>query len=42
MYAADIAPATVLALYLLPANLERLAPAFLRLRPGTRIVSNTF
>ena len=42
MYAADISPATVLALYLLPANLERLAPAFLRLRPGTRIVSNTF
>jgi SAM-dependent methyltransferase len=42
MYATDIAPATVLALYLLPANLERLAPAFLRLRPGTRIVANTF
>jgi SAM-dependent methyltransferase len=42
MYAADIAPASVLALYLLPSNLERLAPALLRLRPGTRIVSNTF
>jgi SAM-dependent methyltransferase len=42
MYEADISQATVLALYLLPANLTRLAPKFLDLPPGTRIVANTF
>jgi precorrin-6B methylase 2 len=42
MYAADISKATVLALFLLPANLEKLVPKFLELPPGTRIVANTF
>ncbi len=42
MYAADISKATVLALFLLPVNLNRLAPKFLDLAPGSRIVANTF
>jgi hypothetical protein len=42
MYAADISKATVLALFLLPSNIEKLVPKFLELPPGTRIVANTF
>ena len=42
MYEADISQATVLALFLLPENLDRLLPKFLDLRPGSRIVLNTF
>jgi precorrin-6B methylase 2 len=42
MYEADISKATVLALFLLPSNLDKLAPKFLALRPGTRMVNNTF
>ncbi len=42
MYEADLSQATVLALFLLPENLNRLAPKFLALRPGTRIVANHF
>ena len=42
MYEADISQATVLALYLLSENLRKLTPKFLDLRPGTRIVINTF
>jgi precorrin-6B methylase 2 len=42
MFEADISKATVLALFLLPSNLDKLAPKFLGLRPGTRIVNNTF
>ena len=42
MYTADISKATVLALFLLPGNLEKLVPRFLDLPPGTRIVANTF
>jgi SAM-dependent methyltransferase len=42
MYEADISRATVLALFLLPENLRKLAPKFLALRPGTRIVANQF
>lgn len=42
MYEADISKATVLALFLLPENLELLKPKFLALRPGTRIVLNGF
>jgi hypothetical protein len=42
MYEADISEATVLALFLLPENLENLTPRFLQLAPGTRIVVNTF
>jgi SAM-dependent methyltransferase len=42
MYAADISKATVLALFLLPENLDKLAPKFLDLKPGSRIVLNYF
>ena len=42
MYQADISKATVLALFLLPTNIEKLVPKFLELPPGTRIVANTF
>ena len=42
MYEADISQATVLALFLLPENLERLKPKFLALKPGSRIVMNGF
>lgn len=42
MYTADISKATVMALFLLPANLERLRDRFLALAPGTRLVINTF
>ncbi len=42
MFAADISQATVLALFLLPDNLRKLNQKFLDLRPGTRIVVNTF
>jgi SAM-dependent methyltransferase len=42
MYAADISKATVLALFLLPENLNKLADKFLALKPGSRIVANQF
>jgi RNA polymerase sigma factor (sigma-70 family) len=42
MFEADISEATVFALYLLPENLDRLLPRLQALRPGTRIVANTF
>ena len=42
MFQADFSKATVLALFLLPANLRRLTPKFLELAPGTRIVNNTY
>jgi hypothetical protein len=42
MYVADISDATVLPLFLMPENLDKLAPTFLKLRPGTRIVNNAF
>ena len=42
MFEADISKATVLALFLLPDNLQKLEPKFRALRPGTRIVVNTF
>lgn len=42
MYETDISRATVLALFLLPENLERLKPKFLELPPGARIVMNGF
>ena len=42
MYEADISKATVLALFLLPDNLTKLTDKFLALKPGTRIVLNTF
>jgi SAM-dependent methyltransferase len=42
MYEAEIGDASVMALFLLTENMRRLQPKFLQLRPGTRIVSNTF
>lgn len=42
MYGYDIAQATVMALFLLPVNMNRLAPKFFNLAPGSRIVANTF
>ena len=42
MFEADFSKATVLALFLLPDNLMKLRDKFLNLKPGTRIVSNTF
>ncbi|MGH8617760.1 MAG: class I SAM-dependent methyltransferase, partial [Burkholderiales bacterium] len=39
MFEADISQASVLVLFLLPAHMTRLAPKFLGLKPGTRIVS---
>ena len=42
MFEADFSQASVLALFLLPQNLRRLAPKFLALAPGTRIVTNTY
>ncbi len=42
MFEADISKASVLVLFLIPVNLTRLAPKFLNLNPGTRIVSNTY
>lgn len=42
MYTYDISKATVMALFLLPVNMNRLAPKFFALAPGSRIVANTF
>jgi precorrin-6B methylase 2 len=42
MYEADFSDATVLALFLLPHNLDKLKDKFLALKPGTRIVLNTY
>lgn len=42
MYAADVSQATVLALFLLTENLNKMVPKFLEMRPGSRIVVNGF
>ena len=42
MFEADVTEATVLALFLLPSNLDRLRDKFFALPAGTRIVLNTF
>jgi SAM-dependent methyltransferase len=42
MYEADISRASVLALFLLPENMDKLVPRFLALKPGSRIVANQF
>lgn len=42
MYAAEFQDATVLALFLLPSNLEKLRDKFMMLKPGTRMVLNTY
>jgi SAM-dependent methyltransferase len=39
MYVADLSKATVLPLFLLTQNLDKLVPNFLKLRPGVRIVT---
>jgi SAM-dependent methyltransferase len=42
MFTADISKATVMALFLLPDNLRKLSDKFYNLRPGSRLVLNTF
>jgi hypothetical protein len=42
MFEYDISKATVMALFMLPDQLAKLAPKFLALRPGSRIVMNGF
>ena len=42
MYEADVSRATAFVLFLLPVNMNKLEPKFLALKPGTRIVANTF
>jgi SAM-dependent methyltransferase len=42
MYEADISQASALILFLIPSNLAKLTPKFIALKPGTRIVSNTY
>jgi SAM-dependent methyltransferase len=42
MYLADISKASVMALFLLPDNLTKLRDKLVSLRPGSRIVANTF
>ncbi len=42
MFEADFSQATVLALFLLPDNMMKLQTKFLGLKPGARIVGNTF
>jgi precorrin-6B methylase 2 len=42
MFEADFSQASVLTLFLLPANLRKLTPKFLQLAPGTRIVNNGY
>jgi hypothetical protein len=42
LFAADLAPATVITMYLVPRVNERVRPRLLELKPGTRIVSHDF
>ncbi len=42
LFKTDFSKADVLTLFLLPEINERLRPTILRMRPGTRVVSNTF
>jgi SAM-dependent methyltransferase len=42
LFELDLAPATVITLYLLPQLNLKLRPTLLKLRPGTRIVSHEF
>ena len=42
MYEADISKASVMALFLLTSNLDKLKDKFLALKPGSRIVLNTY
>jgi hypothetical protein len=42
MYTADISKATVMPMFLLTENLDKIMPKFLDLKPGTRLVVNGF
>jgi len=42
LFKADLSPATVITMYLVPRVNERLRPRLLTLKPGTRIVSHDF
>jgi hypothetical protein len=42
LFETDLSRATVITMFLLPEINLKLRPAILRLRPGTRVVSNTF
>jgi SAM-dependent methyltransferase len=42
LFDADLRPATVVLMFLMPSVNERLIPQFDRMRPGTRIVSHQF
>jgi hypothetical protein len=42
LYEADLSPATVVTMYLLPSINLKLRPKLLKLKPGTRIVSHDF
>jgi hypothetical protein len=42
LFQTDLSKATVITMFLLPAINLRLRPTILELRPGTRVVSNTF
>jgi hypothetical protein len=42
MYVADVSKASVLALFLLTTNLDKMKDKFLAMKPGSRIVLNTF
>ena len=42
MYTADLKQASVVAVFLYPAVLEKLKPQFARMKPGSRIVSHYF
>jgi len=42
MYVADVSEASVLAIFLLPENMDKLVKNFLAMKPGSRIVSNQF
>lgn len=42
LFEADLSAATVIALYISPGVMQRLKPRFLKLKPGTRIVSHYF
>ena len=42
IFTADLRDADVIAVYLLPQQLEKLLPQFGKLKPGTRIVSHHF
>jgi precorrin-6B methylase 2 len=42
MYTADISKASVMALFLLPDNLRKMTDKFMALKPGSRLVLNTF